>query len=98
MLVTDTRGRSLALVRRSQARSIRPPLNGYLWTPGPLEAHGVQRYPFKNGLIDLACERRTSAEERPRVTVTSTVDVTLVLRWDDHEDSLTISGGSYVHA
>jgi len=52
------------------------------WDIRQLEAHGIERYPFgPDGMVDLKCAQRSSANERPRVTVHSNVPLTLILTY-----------------
>ena len=52
------------------------------WDIHQLEAHGIERYPFgPDGMVDLECARRSSANERPRVTVHSNVPLTLIITY-----------------
>ncbi len=54
-----------------------------LWDVRLLEEHGVGSYPFgSEGVVDLACAARGSADEEPRVRARSTVPLTLVLGWE----------------
>ncbi len=54
-----------------------------LWDVRLLDEHGVGSYPFGSwGVVDLACAARGSAEEEPQVRASSTVPLTLVLRWE----------------
>lgn len=64
------------------------------WEPGVLEGHGVKRYPLSGGLVDLACEPRTSRAEKPKITVTSTVDFELTLCWDGGEEHRHIAASN----
>jgi glycogen debranching enzyme len=53
-----------------------------VWDVRLTDAHGVERYPFRaDGLLDLHCASRSSADEEPQLTVTSTVPLTLDTRW-----------------
>lgn len=62
-----------------------------LWDVRLLEAHGVARYPFgADGLLDLRCEARASADERPRITASSSAPLTLVVRWAGGEERVTL--------
>jgi glycogen debranching enzyme len=58
------------------------PARRLLWDIRLLEGHGVARYPFgKAGLLELACEGRGSAAERPRIRARSNMRLTLEIRW-----------------
>ena len=64
------------------------PNNTLTWDVRLTDAHGVRRYPFgRTGWIDLRCERRDHTDERPQITATSTVPLTLRVRWGDHVDT-----------
>ena len=53
-----------------------------VWDVRLLEEHGVAQYPFgKDGLIDLRCEARISAADRPQITAISNQPLTLELIW-----------------
>ena len=54
-----------------------------VWDVRLLEKHAIRQYPFgKDGLLDLECQARSSAQERPVIKVTSNIPVTLEVRWD----------------
>lgn len=74
---------------------LRPDLpNGTLiWDVRLLEEHGVKRYPFaKDGLLDLRCPKRSSPTKKPDVEITSTVPVTIELRWQGGKETIRIQG------
>lgn len=52
-----------------------------VWDVRPTESFGVRRYPFGDAVLDLACEARQSADEKPRVTLRSDAPLILDLRW-----------------
>ena len=53
-----------------------------VWDIRQLERHGVRRYPFgAAGLLDLECEPRASVGEAPIVRISSSMPITVVLRW-----------------
>ena len=55
-----------------------------VWHVRLTEAHGVARYPLgADALLDLACEARASAAEKPRVRIRADRPVTVELRWAD---------------
>lgn len=57
------------------------PSGRIIWNIRQCERHGVLRYPFGKGYVDLLCEARGSAECKPPVTVRSTVPLTLTVYW-----------------
>ncbi len=55
-----------------------------LWDVNLLERHGVERYPFGvDGEMTLLCQARSSAAEKPEITVESNVPVTLEIRYGE---------------
>ena len=67
------------------------PSGRLLWDVRLLERHGVHGYPFgKDGMLDLSCEARNSAEEEPEIQVSSTVPLELVIRWDGGDKTLAV--------
>lgn len=62
-----------------------------LWDVRRLEEHGVKRYPVgRDGLVDLMVGARESSEQRPTLTVSSSVAFKLRLRWAGGEELLEI--------
>ncbi len=59
-----------------------------IWYINRHEKHGVMRYPFGGGFLNLLCESRKEGE-RPHVTVSGDVKVTLELRWENGSDTIT---------
>ena len=58
------------------------PGNTLVWDVRLLEEHGVAQYPFgRYGLLDLHCAARTTAEEKPIITVQSSVPLNLEIHW-----------------
>jgi len=51
------------------------------WRIGCTERHGIERYPLGGTTVDLICEARSSADERPVITVRSDVPVTVEVIW-----------------
>ncbi len=81
-------GLSPVTIMFEYAFGLRPdtPNNTLLWDVRLLEAHGVGRYPFgADGVLELRCAARASAGERPQITASSTVPLTLIVRWDGGE-------------
>jgi hypothetical protein len=61
------------------------------WNVRLLEEHGVRRYPFgQHGVLDLACARRATAQEKPTVEIESNVPLTLEIRWEGGVDSIRV--------
>ena len=58
------------------------PARRLVWDVRLTGEHGVKRYPFgPGGLLDLACRRRETADERPSVEIRANVPVTVEVRW-----------------
>jgi len=56
-----------------------------------LDAYGIDRYPFgKDGDVSIKVAKRSSKEEKPKVTVKSNVPFELTLRWNGHEETTLI--------
>ncbi len=68
------------------------PGNRLVWDVRLAEAHGVRRYPFgPDGLLDLSAAERAAATDKPRIEVSSTVPLTLELRWPGGSETLKIT-------
>ena len=66
-----------------------------LWDVRLLEEHGVRQYPFgSDGLLDLHCEARASALDRPVIRATSTEPLELEVRWAGGAETMTVTPGS----
>lgn len=52
------------------------------WYINRLEKHGVKNYPLGDKLIDIVCEARTSAQEKPIVTVIGGEGITVEIVYD----------------
>jgi glycogen debranching enzyme len=64
-----------------------------LWDVRLLEEHGVQRYPYGvDGLLDLHCAARRTADEEPAITASGNAPVELVVRWQGGEKRLHLDG------
>jgi len=64
-----------------------------LWDVRLLEEHGVRRYPFgRDGLVDLRCASRASAGDKPRVEISSSVPLELIVRWQGGEETIKCAG------
>ncbi len=58
------------------------PENTLIWDIRLLERHGVKHYPFgRNGVLNLMCDQRETCEEEPRLTVHTTVPLTIEIQW-----------------
>lgn len=57
--------------------------NKIVWYVNRTERHGVERYPLGSNIIDLICEKRSSCDEKPRITVKSDTPVTVEVHWED---------------
>jgi hypothetical protein len=67
--------------------------NTLTWDVRLLEEHGVRQYPFgRDGLLDLRCEARSSASQRPAVHVTSNIPLALRVFWEGGEETVQLSG------
>ena len=58
----------------------RPEENKIIWRVRETTRHGVLRYPFKGGTVDLICPARREGE-RPEIKVRSTVPVAAEVAW-----------------
>ncbi len=64
-----------------------------IWNIRLTDDFGVAQLPFGLlGTVDLHCNARRSETEKPVVQVRSNEDLTLILRWDDQEETLHIKG------
>ena len=62
-----------------------------IWNVNLLEEHGVKNYPFgMYGTLDLLCKARTSAAEKPNLTVKSSVPLDLEVRWSGGSETLHV--------
>jgi glycogen debranching enzyme len=60
-----------------------------VWDVRILEEHGVALYPFGNeGLLDLTCESRSSANEKPVIYAKSNIPIELLIRWEGGEETI----------
>ena len=56
------------------------------WHINRLERHGIENYPFCDATMDLICEARTSAADKPVVHIRSDKPVTVRLIWNDQSE------------
>jgi hypothetical protein len=55
------------------------------WDIHLIEEHGIMKYPFgKEGLLNLKCNGRSSAEEKPEIEVSTNIPVKLVINWNNN--------------
>jgi len=64
--------------------------NEIVWHVNRLERHGVAQYPFGDGVIDLVCEARESADDEPQITVRSDKPLTVTVKWNGHEKTVRV--------
>lgn len=67
-----------------------------LWDIRLTERHGMRRYPFgPTNLVDLICEKRGSASEPPRLSVTTAEGFALVARWAGETKRWELTPGTH---
>ncbi len=67
------------------------PARRLVWDLRLLEAHGVGRYPFGPATsVDLRCEARLSADERPRIRAQASAPLELEVRWAGRSEILRL--------
>lgn len=60
--------------------------NRIVWHVNRTERHGILQYPFgSDHTIDLVCEKRSSADEEPNITVKSNKPIKLLVCWNGKE-------------
>jgi len=60
-----------------------------VWDVRLLEAHGVSRYPFGPDVeMDLRCDKRRHASEKPLIQVRATGEVEIVVTWDGGRETI----------
>ncbi|WP_157261085.1 MGH1-like glycoside hydrolase domain-containing protein [Paenibacillus wynnii] len=65
------------------------PNSKLIWDIRLLEEHGITSYPYgREGVIDLRCDERDTPEQAPVITASSTVSVTLVVRWENGQETI----------
>ena len=65
-----------------------------VWDVNLLEENGIERYPFgPEGVIGLKVAARKTVNEEPKVTVESTIDFELVLRYGEKQKTVAIKAG-----
>lgn len=66
-----------------------------VWTIHLTEEFGVDRYPFgEDGLLSIHCAARANPTDRPRVSISSAVQLEVDLRWPGGREILQISPAS----
>jgi hypothetical protein len=59
------------------------------------DGYGIERYPYgSNGLISFKVAKRSSASEKPKVTINTNVPFKLVLLWGDNKVEKDVKEGS----
>jgi hypothetical protein len=62
------------------------PENRLVWDIRLLEQHGVRHYPFgRHGVLDLMCARRSALAEEPRLSIQTSVPLTIEVHWHGGE-------------
>lgn len=63
--------------------------NTVVWNVNRLERHGIENYPFgADNTLTLMCEKRSSADEEPQITVKSEKPVKVIVRWNGKEKTV----------
>ncbi|MHC4714192.1 MAG: MGH1-like glycoside hydrolase domain-containing protein [Planctomycetota bacterium] len=71
------------------------PGNRLVWDVRLTEAHGVKRYPFgPDGLLDLSAAERADQADKPRIEVSSSVPLTLELRWPGGSETVDVKAAA----
>ncbi|MBQ2828476.1 MAG: glycoside hydrolase [Clostridia bacterium] len=66
--------------------------NKITWHVNLKDRHGIEKYPFgTDGELTLICEKRNSADEKPEITVSSNIPVTVEIIWNDGKEKETIT-------
>ena len=61
-----------------------------------LDEYGVRKYPFgKNGLLDISCQKRKKASDKPALTIQSNVPLKIILKWQNGEMVKEIKPGAH---
>ena len=80
----------LGTLARSATRC---PAATLIWDVRACEAHGVKGYPFgAKGVLDLHCAGRASAAIEPQIKVTSSVPLTITVRWQGGSKDIVLKG------
>lgn len=62
-----------------------------VWDVRLTEAHGVSNYPFKKkGLVNLKCNKRQSANDKPMIEVSSNISFNLEVRWENKKEVISV--------
>lgn len=62
--------------------------NKIVWYVNRTERHGVMQYPLGDADVDLICEARNSADEKPVITVKSSKPITVEIHWNDTVETI----------
>lgn len=62
--------------------------NKITWYINRCERHGIEGYHLGDTVVDLICDARSSADERPTVHVKSTGPVTVEIIWNGQSDTI----------
>lgn len=69
------------------------PENRITWDVHLLDKHGIHNYPFgKDGVLTLACEKRSNAAEKPKITFQANRPVELQVTWDGGNETMKSEG------
>jgi len=67
------------------------PSNRIVWDVRLREEHGIKNYPFgTDATVDLLCKARSSAQQKPRISVETTVPLSVELRWEGGSGTLDV--------
>jgi len=67
------------------------PKNQIIWDVRLLERHGIKKYPFgRENLLDLECGARKDPFEEVQINATSTMPVSLLVRWTGGKKEINI--------
>lgn len=61
-----------------------------IWNLNRTEKHGIEKYPFLGGLVDLVCEERKTNDEKPIVKIESDVEFKLILRYGKNTEEIFV--------
>jgi len=58
------------------------------------DKYSLKNYPFgKNGVLDIAVDKRKKGSERPKVSIHSNVDLTVLLKWQNGSETISVKRG-----
>lgn len=61
-----------------------------IWRLHRKEKHGILRYPFGQGVLDLVCEARDAEEEEPVITVRCDFPIDIEVIWNDKTKTIRL--------